>query len=170
VTSRPVRQRPSPHLPPRSRTLAPLRHCSPRSALSKLEHEPCLRRVYWHARCIFLFACCESTSILHRRPLRAEKLTEDPPFGGLWCDQPAIFLLEKIAVLAIFSRPYTEDRGQKAWFLPAAAARGCRPRSVAHGFRRGGVCARLPHVANSPAQLHGAPTRRLTTRGGLGAG
>ena len=41
---------------------------------------------------------------LHRQPVRAQarqfcidaqaapKLTEDPPFGGLWCDQPAIFL------------------------------------------------------------------------------
>jgi hypothetical protein len=24
-------------------------------------------------------------------------LTEDPPFGGLWCDQPAIFLLAEVA-------------------------------------------------------------------------
>jgi hypothetical protein len=26
---------------------------------------------------------------------RAVVLTEDPPFGGLWCDQPAIFLLAR---------------------------------------------------------------------------
>jgi hypothetical protein len=27
----------------------------------------------------------------------ATKLTEDPPFGGLWCDQPAIFLCGRFA-------------------------------------------------------------------------
>jgi len=48
------------------------------------------------------------------------KLTEDPPFGGLWCDQPAIFLLDKSRLAALLSEHGLRFRGQKAWFLPAA--------------------------------------------------
>ena len=33
------------------------------------------------------------------------KLTEDPPFGGLWCDQPALFLPARFAAALQVSRP-----------------------------------------------------------------
>jgi hypothetical protein len=47
-------------------------------------------------------------------PVTATKLTEDPPFGGLWCDQPAIFLPEEssdAALAALLSEP-PDDRHQ----------------------------------------------------------
>jgi hypothetical protein len=43
----------------------------------------------WHTRCICIHIDFASTPQLS---LPAPELTEDPPFGGLWCDQPALFL------------------------------------------------------------------------------
>ena len=63
--------------------------------MSKLEHEPCLSSSLLACPLHICFRApgvTEGTPILHRRPQAAAKLTEDPPFGGLWCDQPAIFL------------------------------------------------------------------------------
>src|SRR5262245_25000223 len=34
----------------------------------------------------------DSTQICIDAAQAVTKLTEDPPFGGLWCDQPALFL------------------------------------------------------------------------------
>lgn len=59
--------------------------------MSKLEHEPCHPPFHWHARCI-LASCVHRHGDFASTPQAAPKLTEDPPFGGLWCDQPAIFL------------------------------------------------------------------------------
>ena len=72
--------------------------------MSKLEHEPCLTQGSLACTLHLYFRVLGSTPILHRRPARAAKLTEDPPFGGLWCDQPAIFLFGRIAC-GDFSRP-----------------------------------------------------------------
>ena len=60
--------------------------------MSKLEHEPCLPS--------FLVACALHIWLARKTARRfcidvaaaTTKLTEDPPFGGLWCDQPALFL------------------------------------------------------------------------------
>jgi hypothetical protein len=41
---------------------------------------------------------------------RAVVPTEDPPFGGLWCDQPAIFLLAEIACGNFGERAWGENR------------------------------------------------------------
>src|SRR5690606_16306940 len=59
----------------------------------------------------------------------AAKLTEDPPFGGLWCDQPAIFLWAQNGILPFYARPYTDSGWQKAWFLPAYVPTQARSRS-----------------------------------------
>jgi len=76
--------------------------------MSKLEHEACLRadllayalHISLHVsiplrrRDGIAFDTALDTILRRRPPLPAQaaKLTEDPPFGGLWCDQPAIFL------------------------------------------------------------------------------
>src|SRR5262245_8412013 len=72
---------------------SPVQHAHPSPAVSKLEHEPCLPTTLWHARCISSSETPKGT-YLHRRRRRTSgvEATEDPPFGGLWCDQPAIFL------------------------------------------------------------------------------
>ena len=48
--------------------------------------------------------------------------TEDPPFGGLWCDQPALFLLAKRGRTALLAASplAVSICGQKAWLLPAS--------------------------------------------------
>jgi hypothetical protein len=47
---------------------------------------------HWHARCILGHACRDARLFCIDVAMATAKLTEDPPFGGLWCDQPALFL------------------------------------------------------------------------------
>ena len=54
----------------------------------------------WHTGCIN-HPRAEEHADFASTPQRATKLTEDPPFGGLWCDQPAIFLSVESATLEI---------------------------------------------------------------------
>jgi hypothetical protein len=53
-------------------------------------------RVLWHNGCMLDgHAGCDppaEASFELRPSLEAVALAEDPPFGGLWCDQPAPFL------------------------------------------------------------------------------
>jgi hypothetical protein len=56
-------------------------------------------RAGWHAGCIIAATgmwvatyATETSFALTPQISVAGVLTEDPPFGGLWCDQPAIFL------------------------------------------------------------------------------
>jgi hypothetical protein len=61
--------------------------------MRKLEHEVCLvaRGLAYPLHVLAQRFCIDVLSSLDGTP----KLTEDPPFGGLWCDQPALFLPEK---------------------------------------------------------------------------
>jgi hypothetical protein len=56
---------------------------------------PCADKA-WHVGCIRRGCGVEivtSFALTSTAIPRVSALTEDPPFGGLWCDQPAIFFL-----------------------------------------------------------------------------
>src|SRR5262252_9118843 len=46
-------------------------------------------------------------------PGRTPKLTEDPPFGGLWCDQPALFLPAIFSSTSARVREPADDRHER---------------------------------------------------------
>jgi hypothetical protein len=69
--------------------------------LKRIEQDPFLRGGDWHIGCILpgpgtSIASKSSTEsefrVADRAPQAVADATEDPPFGGLWCDQPALFL------------------------------------------------------------------------------